>query len=57
MSNPRQALEEARRTPAVIVGPFGHCLAPGHEGRVVVNQWGGHSLAQACLKARENSDG
>lgn len=37
----------------VIVGEHGHCLAPGHEGSVIVNPWGGHSLATAALKAKE----
>ena len=57
MTDPRAALEEARRKPAVIVGPYGHCLGPGHAGSVVVSPFGGHSLAAACIKAKEAGNG
>lgn len=28
------------KTPSVIVGPYGHCLTPGKEGRVVSTRYG-----------------
>ena len=34
--------------PAVIVGPYGHCLAPGHEGSVVATMHG-YALRQTPL--------
>jgi len=34
---------EVRQEPRVIVGPHGHCLAPGCEGGVVVTKHG-HAL-------------
>ena len=26
--------------PSVVVGPYGHCLGPGHEGKVISTQYG-----------------
>jgi len=40
----REVLEAWRfnrqQSPAVIIGPYGHCLAPGHEGRIVSTMHG-----------------
>lgn len=45
--------DQQRKGPAVIVGPYGHCLAPGHEGHVVATL-NGYALTAAALRSRND---
>jgi len=39
--NPKPKSKSAEvAKPSVIVGPYGHCLGPGHEGKVISTQYG-----------------